>query len=154
MWSPIRGTTFPQSSTGTLVVLRYPTQNSWDFSCKMFRYWLHYSHGFPTGCGGCPQIWRFSPEQQMSLGHITSKAHCTSAKVSSLGLWLHWLHYLKSPLYKCKKVSSFGLWLHWPQWTSTHQQRTIHWMPVITQLWMNVNWVNIWFNLGNQFCKK
>jgi hypothetical protein len=23
--------------------------------------------------------------------------------------------------------------------TSTHQ-RTIHWMPVITQLWMNVNW--------------
>jgi hypothetical protein len=40
-----------------------------------------------------------------------------------------------------------------PQWTSTHQC-TIHGMPVITQLWMNVNWVNIWFNLGNQFCKK
>jgi hypothetical protein len=39
------------------------------------------------------------------------------------------------------------------QWTSTHQH-TIHWMPVITQLWMNFNWVNIWFHLGNQFCKK
>jgi hypothetical protein len=33
-----------------------------------------------------------------------------------------------------------------PQWTSTHQC-TIHWMPVITQLWMNLNWVNIWFHL-------
>jgi hypothetical protein len=25
---------------------------------------------------------------------------------------------------------------------------------VITQLWMNLKWVNIWFHLGNQFCKK
>jgi hypothetical protein len=31
---------------------------------------------------------------------------------------------------------------------------TIHWMPIITQLWMNLNWVNMWFNLGNQFCRK
>jgi hypothetical protein len=42
------------------------------------------------------------------------------------------------------------LLITWPQWTSTHQ-RTIHWMPIITQLWMNLNWVNIWFHLGNQF---
>jgi len=36
----------------------------------------------------------------------------------------------------------------------THQC-TIHWMAVISQLWMNfINWVHIWFNLGNQFCKK
>jgi hypothetical protein len=35
----------------------------------------------------------------------------------------------------------------------THQP-TIHWMPVFTQLWMNLNWVNIWFHLGNPFCKK
>jgi hypothetical protein len=40
-----------------------------------------------------------------------------------------------------------------PQWTSTHQC-TIHWMLVIIQLWMNINWVNIWFHLGNPFCKK
>jgi hypothetical protein len=39
------------------------------------------------------------------------------------------------------------------QW-ATVNQRTIHWMPIITQLWMNLNRVNIWFNLGNQFCKK
>jgi hypothetical protein len=33
-----------------------------------------------------------------------------------------------------------------PQWTSTYQ-RTIHWMPlIISQLWMNLNWVNIWFH--------
>ncbi len=32
-----------------------------------------------------------------------------------------------------------------PQWTSTHKH-TIHWMPVITQLWMNLNWVSIWFH--------
>jgi hypothetical protein len=41
-----------------------------------------------------------------------------------------------------------------PQWTSTHQRTIIHWMPTITQLWMNLNWVNIWFLLGNQFCSK
>jgi hypothetical protein len=40
-----------------------------------------------------------------------------------------------------------------PRWTSTHQC-TIQWMPVITQLWMNLNWVNIWSHLGNPFCKK
>jgi hypothetical protein len=39
-----------------------------------------------------------------------------------------------------------------PQWTSTHQ-RTIHRMPVITQLLMNLNRVNIQFHLGNQCCK-
>jgi hypothetical protein len=33
-------------------------------------------------------------------------------------------------------------------WTSIHQG-TIDWMPIITQLWMNLNWVNIWFHLGN-----
>jgi hypothetical protein len=31
-----------------------------------------------------------------------------------------------------------------PEWTSTHQL-TIHCMPVMTQLWMNLNRVNIWF---------
>jgi hypothetical protein len=41
----------------------------------------------------------------------------------------------------------------WPQWTSTHRC-TIHWMAAITQLWMNLNWINIWFHLGNQFCRK
>jgi hypothetical protein len=30
--------------------------------------------------------------------------------------------------------------------TGTHK-RTIHWMPVITQLWKNLNWVNVWFTL-------
>jgi hypothetical protein len=36
-----------------------------------------------------------------------------------------------------------------PQWTSTHQG-TIHWMPVITQLWMNLNWVSTWFHLDTK----
>jgi hypothetical protein len=40
-----------------------------------------------------------------------------------------------------------------PQWTSTHQC-IIHWIPVSTQLWMNLNWVNIWFCFSNQFCRK
>jgi hypothetical protein len=40
-----------------------------------------------------------------------------------------------------------------PLWTSTHQC-TIHWMPVLTHLWMNLNWVSIWFHRGNQFHKK
>jgi hypothetical protein len=26
---------------------------------------------------------------------------------------------------------------------------SIHWMPVITELWMNLNWVNLWFHLPN-----
>ncbi len=33
-------------------------------------------------------------------------------------------------------------------------QHTNHWMLVITQLWMNLNRVNTWFHLGNQFCRK
>jgi hypothetical protein len=40
-----------------------------------------------------------------------------------------------------------------PQRTSTHEP-TIHWMTVITRLWMNLNRVNMWFHLGNQFCMK
>ncbi len=40
------------------------------------------------------------------------------------------------------------------QWTSTTHQCTIHWMLTITQLWMDLNWVNIWFHLGNQFLQK
>jgi hypothetical protein len=36
---------------------------------------------------------------------------------------------------------------------------SIGWMPVMTQLWMNLSWVvNVWlmsgFKLGNPFCKK
>jgi hypothetical protein len=40
-----------------------------------------------------------------------------------------------------------------PACTRTHEH-TIHWIPVMTQLWMNLNRVNIWFDLGNLFCKK
>jgi hypothetical protein len=36
----------------------------------------------------------------------------------------------------------------------SHSEHTIHWMPVMAQLWMNLNSVSIWFHLGNQFCKK
>jgi hypothetical protein len=39
------------------------------------------------------------------------------------------------------------------KWTSTHQH-IIHWMPVITWLWMNLNWVSIWFHFGNPLCTK
>jgi len=69
---------------------------------------------------------------------------------------------LECKLYACD-LSLYGhdLFLSWWGWcgaigswgTRTHQC-TINWMPVITQLWMNLNWVNIWFHLGNQFCKK
>jgi len=31
-------------------------------------------------------------------------------------------------------------------------QHTIHWMPLMTQLWMNINWVDIWFHSGNPSC--
>ncbi len=40
-----------------------------------------------------------------------------------------------------------------PQWTRTHQC-TIHWMPLMSQLWMNLNWVTTWSHLGNPFNKK
>ncbi len=33
-------------------------------------------------------------------------------------------------------------------------QRTICWISIIIQLWMNLNRVNIWFQLGNQFQRK
>jgi hypothetical protein len=33
-------------------------------------------------------------------------------------------------------------------------QHTIHWMAIMTQLWMNLSWVNIKFHLGNPFCNK
>jgi hypothetical protein len=26
-------------------------------------------------------------------------------------------------------------------------------MPIMTQFWMNLNWVNIWFHPSNPFCK-
>ncbi len=41
-----------------------------------------------------------------------------------------------------------------PQWTSNHQRTIQHWMSAMTQFCMNLNWVNIWFHLGNQFCRK
>jgi hypothetical protein len=37
--------------------------------------------------------------------------------------------------------------------TNTHQC-IIQWMPIITRLWMNLIWANIWFHHGNQFRKK
>ncbi len=40
-----------------------------------------------------------------------------------------------------------------PACTRTHEH-AIHWIPVMTQLWMNLNWVNIRFDLSNLFCKK
>ncbi len=33
-----------------------------------------------------------------------------------------------------------------PEQTSTHQY-TIHWMPITAQLWMNLNWLDIWCHL-------
>jgi hypothetical protein len=37
---------------------------------------------------------------------------------------------------------------------ATVNQCTIHWMPVMTQLWMILNWVTTWSHLGNSFKKK
>jgi len=67
----------------------------------------------------------------------------------------------KTPVHKKVSVSKL-LQVHFlqlakppaqPEWTGNHQ-RTIHWMVIMTQLWMNLNWVNIWFHLGNPSCKK
>jgi hypothetical protein len=50
-------------------------------------------------------------------------------------------------------INSYGNFWGYSE-LATHQH-TIHWMlPVVTQLWMNFNWVNIRFHLHNPFCKK
>ncbi len=36
---------------------------------------------------------------------------------------------------------------------ATVNQHTINWMPDITQLWLNLNWVSIWFDLGKGLCR-
>jgi len=33
-------------------------------------------------------------------------------------------------------------------------ERTIHGMPIMMHLWMNLNWVNIQFHLNNSYYKK
>jgi hypothetical protein len=106
---PNKGT-FPQSSTGTLVVLRYPTQIVGTFYVKMLRYWLTILMDFSLAS----DLEIFS--KSTNVDHITSKTRCTSAKVSFTWVFGHIGH---------SKLS-------------THQC-TIHGMPVITQLWMNVN---------------
>jgi hypothetical protein len=53
----------------------------------------------------------------------------------------------------CCSLLELGLNITWSQWTSTHQ-RPIHRMPIIMQLWMNLNLVNIWFLLCSQFFNK
>jgi hypothetical protein len=53
----------------------------------------------------------------------------------------------------CCSLLELGLNITWSQWTSTHQ-RPIHRMPIIMQLWMNLNLVNIWFLPCSQFFKK
>jgi hypothetical protein len=58
------------------------------------------------------------------------------------------------PLNPCVRYNHTSrLGLMGTQWTSTHRH-IIHWMLIITQLWMNLNWVHIWFQVGNQFCRK
>jgi len=34
------------------------------------------------------------------------------------------------------------------------EQKTIHPILLVTQLWMNLNGINIWFHLGSPFYKK
>jgi hypothetical protein len=41
-----------------------------------------------------------------------------------------------------------------PASTTSAPSTGCHWMPITTWLWMNLIWVNIWFHLGNQFCRK
>jgi hypothetical protein len=52
-----------------------------------------------------------------------------------------------SPYLKVELHSSPTYKPCWFKWRSTHQC-TIHWMPIMTQLWMSLNWVNIRFQLG------
>ncbi len=74
-------------------------------------------------------------------------------------LIFHW------PSLACQFVKLSGLCPNWVsrtirlqfwrlQLNSTTHQCNIHWMLTITQLWMNLNWVNIRFHLGNQFLQK
>ncbi len=54
----------------------------------------------------------------------------------------------------CCSLLELGLNITWSQWTSTHQ-RPIHRMPIIMQLWMNLNLVNIFgFSFCSQFFNK
>jgi hypothetical protein len=65
-------------------------------------------------------------------------------------------HVLKLLWYNVKHIS-VSKDMHSPHQATVNQhphQCTIHWMPVITQLWMNLNLVNILFHRGNQFCRK
>jgi hypothetical protein len=84
--------TFPQSSTGTLVVLRYPTQTVGDFYVKLLRYWLTILMDFSLAS----DLEIFS--KSTNVGHITSKTRCTSAKVSFTWVfWSHWPQQTKHP---------------------------------------------------------
>lgn len=52
---------------------------------------------------------------------------------------------------------TFPCWSLW--WATVNQHPpphhpSIHWMPVISQVWMNLTLVNIWLYLSNQFCRK
>jgi hypothetical protein len=48
-----------------------------------------------------------------------------------------------------QSVTIYSLLLNGPEWTQhPPAHKCIHWMPIMTQLWMNFNWVNIWFDLG------
>jgi hypothetical protein len=57
---------------------------------------------------------------------------------------------------KTHQISVFDIYIYnRPKWPSTHQC-TIHWMHVITQLWMNETSTELifGFHFRNQFCKK
>jgi hypothetical protein len=74
---------------------------------------------------------------------------------------LFWEHLVLRLLLPCIKapaeilctLGSCTSYMGVANWTSTHQH-IIHWMPVITRLWMNLNWVSIWFHFGNPLCTK
>ncbi len=56
-----------------------------------------------------------------------------------------WTH----PLLVQFLVQVHGSYINWGQKVLVVHQHRIHWMPIMTQLWMNLNWVTIWFHLGD-----
>jgi hypothetical protein len=138
-------------------------------------WWCCKSHSIIFFVKLYPQLWeslnksneKSDKNIELSAASSTQKVHMLSEELI-LKLFQMLSFRYKSSLCQSTNTEMFGFmarvthdepWLTCsnsaaqPQWTSTHQC-TIHWMPVITQSWMNLNWVNILFHLGYQFCWK
>jgi len=100
------------------------------------------------------------------LGTYLVVTKCLSSYIVTTDIHSTYLWYLPPHRFWVKPVTISHNWVitgfpngcctggHWrPQWTSTHEC-TIHWIPVMIQLCMILNWVTTRLHLGNPFYKK